>query len=357
MKKLKLLLLFLIITLLGCTEENYYTTNDGLGKVNVYIEGNITNAETQAKLLEEVGTLTENIFIRNTTQLTNVNISAVNSMQNITIKNTSNLTNVTINAKGSLYDIEVSNNISLTNLAINGFNNSVANSLSIVNNTSLNIIEINKIKTIDNFSLSYNGVAVSLNCNDLEEVKNNLFFNLRNDVYNVINFYDLKYVSLYSDEQNFWRGKYEILNFPKLEKMNNLLLWDTFLGGVEINELYLPKLLEINSLVCYFGLGINTFNFPLLNRCGAFYINCDTSQPKNPVINLPVLNQCYEFKILHTNYNSSQINSILNKFLTISPVSGKNIELAYQIPVASPTGQGLIDKQTLINQGNTVVTD
>ena len=357
MKTLKFISLFLIITLFGCTEENYYTTTEGLGKVNVYIEGDITNAEAQAQLEEEVGTLTENIFVRNTTQLTNITISAIGNMQNIVIKNTSNLSNATINAGGSLYDIEVRENTTLSNLEINGFNNSFANSLNIVSNTNLSIIEINQIKTINNFNLSYNGVAVNFTCHDLEEIKNNLSLYLRNDVDNIINFYDLKSVSLYSDTQNFWRGKYSILNFPNLEKMNNLVLWDTYLGGVKINELYFPKLEEINSLVCYFGLEISTFNFPLLQRCGTFFVNCDTSQPKNPIINLPMLNQCYEFKLSHTTYNASQINSLLNKFLTISPLSGKNIELTDQIPVAPPTGQGIIDKQTLINQGNTVITD
>ena len=358
MKTLKFYSLFLIITLFGCTEENnYYTTAESLGKVNVYIEGDITNAEAQAQLEEEVGSLTENIYIRNTTQLTTISISTIGNMQNIIIKNNSNLNSATINAAGSLYDIEVRENTTLSNLEINGFNNSFANSLNIENNTNLNFIEVKEIETINSFNLSYNGVAVNFTCHNLEEIKNNLSLYLRDDVNNVVNFYDLKYVSLYSDTQNFWRGKYSILNFPNLEKMNNLVLWDTYLGGVKINELYFPKLEEINSLVCYSGLEISTFNFPLLQRCGTFFVNCNTSQPKNPIINLPMLNQCYEFKISHTTYNTSQINSLLNKFLTISPINGKNIELAYQIPVAPPTGQGIIDKQALINQGNTVITD
>lgn len=352
-------LFFLIIILFGCTEENNYYTceNENPGKVNVYIEGNITNEETRAKLLAEVGTLTENIYVRNTTQLTNITITATGSMQNIEIKNTSQLTDVSINAKGSLYDVVVESNVSLANIEISGYNKSLANSIYITSNNALNNILIKEIKELNNFSLRYNGVAVNFTCHDLVDIKNNLLLYLRTDVDNAINFYDLKNVSLYSDTQNFWRGKYNVLNFPKLERINNLLLWDTYLGGVFINELYFPKLEEINSLVCYFGLEINTFNFPLLERCGTFFVNCDTSQPKNPIINLPMLNQCYEFKISHTTYNTSQINSLLNKFLTIFPVSGKNIELAYQIPVAPPTGQGIIDKQTLINQGNTVITD
>jgi hypothetical protein len=51
------------------------------------------------------------------------------------------------------------------------------------------------------------------------------------------------------------------------------------------------------------------------------------------------------------------VNSLLNKFLTVLPVSGKNISLSGQNPPAPPTGQGIIDKQTLINSGNFVTTD
>jgi hypothetical protein len=54
---------------------------------------------------------------------------------------------------------------------------------------------------------------------------------------------------------------------------------------------------------------------------------------------------------------SSQINKILNKFLTLDTVDRKYISLSGQIPPAPPTGQGIIDKQTLINAGNSVSTD
>jgi hypothetical protein len=43
--------------------------------------------------------------------------------------------------------------------------------------------------------------------------------------------------------------------------------------------------------------------------------------------------------------------------LTVSPAVAKNIQLGSQTPIAPPTGQGIIDKQTLINSGNTVYTD
>jgi uncharacterized protein (TIGR02145 family) len=54
---------------------------------------------------------------------------------------------------------------------------------------------------------------------------------------------------------------------------------------------------------------------------------------------------------------SSQINTILNKLLTVTPTTGKYIYLSGQVPPAPPTGQGIINKQTLIDAGNQVSTD
>ncbi|WP_426091956.1 hypothetical protein [Flavobacterium sp. DSR3-2] len=54
---------------------------------------------------------------------------------------------------------------------------------------------------------------------------------------------------------------------------------------------------------------------------------------------------------------TSQINTLLNIFLKTLPASGKQINLSGQTPPAPPTGQGIIDKTTLENTGNSVSTD
>jgi hypothetical protein len=56
--------------------------------------------------------------------------------------------------------------------------------------------------------------------------------------------------------------------------------------------------------------------------------------------------------------SSTTIDYLLNKFVTITPaITGKNIKLNEQNPIAPPTEQGLLDKQTLIDGGNIVITD
>ena len=94
---LKILSFFLIIILFGCT-DNYYTTADGLGRVNIYIQGDITDAEAATKLASDIGTQTENIYVQNTTQLTTLNIQGKGEMIGIYIEgNSIALSNITIN--------------------------------------------------------------------------------------------------------------------------------------------------------------------------------------------------------------------------------------------------------------------
>jgi hypothetical protein len=54
------------------------------------------------------------------------------------------------------------------------------------------------------------------------------------------------------------------------------------------------------------------------------------------------------------------VNQFLHQFLNILPTAGsnyKNIYLSGSGTNAPPTGQGLLDKQTLIDQGNNVFTN
>lgn len=54
---------------------------------------------------------------------------------------------------------------------------------------------------------------------------------------------------------------------------------------------------------------------------------------------------------------SSQVNLILSTVINITPKSGVYVELANQNPPAPPTGQGILDKATLIGRGTSVYTD
>ncbi|WP_373863152.1 hypothetical protein, partial [Flavobacterium branchiophilum] len=204
MKKLKTVALFILITLFGCTEENnYYTTAEGLGKVNVYIEGNITNAEAQAKLIAEIGTQTENIYVQNTSQLSSINI------------------NFNIN----LRDIYFNNNKYLKNICIKGTNNKI-NKIEIEDGHYLNKILINGVVEANQLDFGHMAGDYNLNefidieCHDLVTIHGNLRLFIGqydHPVFNKLNFYDLKYINktIKNSTYNRWQGNYSEFNMPE----------------------------------------------------------------------------------------------------------------------------------------------
>ena len=332
-------LLFMVI-FFGCTSEeitNIYNNNVGLGKVNIYIEGNITNAEAQAKLTAEIGTQTENIYVQETTQLTDL----------------------TINLIGNIRDIYLDRNFELKNLTING-NNAKANTITISEYTpygddftdrkfeNININGIVEVKNLTCIPGPINHTTV-FNCNDLINIRGYLQFVVRGSA----NFNKLKYINseITHDQSDYFRqigGIYGTLNVPELQEAYNLKL------SIQIETFNLPKLKKLKRLVSDFYVGFQNLNLPQLERCDVFVISKVEGTSSNPSINFPNMTYCKDIGLSNINLDTNKVNAILHHFLNVNPTSGKYINLIDNSP---PSGQGLIDKQTLMNQGNTVETD
>ena len=334
----------LFIFFYGCTEENYYTIvepNQNLGKVNVYIEDNISTADAQAKLNREVGTQTENIYIRNTTQVTELNIKLVGDIRDVSIQSNSNLEKVTIEGT-----------------------NSLANRLD-VHDFSLNFLVIKGIKKTKNLDMRLFSTANNkqIDIYDLEIIDEQLKFGVRG-IDNIANFHHLKYIDYISNFQqgnvSGILGNYASLTLPNLEECRNNLHLE-----VKTQQLTLPKLKKIRFLSLYYWvmsdipygaiIGPESFITPLLTDCN-FEIRLKT----NDFTTIPDLSfiqnltHCSYLGLFYTRLNNAQVNNILQKCLSFQPISGKTINLAEGNEM--PTGQGLIDKQTLIDQGNIVLT-
>ena len=336
-KTLKFYSLFFIITLLGCTEENYYTTTQGLGKVNVYIEGNLTDAECVEKLKNEVGSMTENIYVQNTTQLTDVTINFSNNIRDIIVKNNPNLKNITLQgSNNTINEFQIYDGHYLNNIIIKG------------------IIEAHAIylgHMANNFSLSE---YIDIECYDLVTVNSNLDVKIgqyNHPVFNKANFYDLKYINKTIDNsvsgECRWWGNYSEFNMPKLETVEKINHF------IHVQTVTYPKLKKAKKIWYDYGPNNQTINFPLLERVDILERYGDGGgYSYNINLNMPMLNYCEQAWLYH-NFTTFQVNAILNQFLTISPPSGKYLK----IEGAGPSGQGIIDKQTLISNGNTVDTN
>ncbi|CAM4046842.1 Lipoprotein [Flavobacterium branchiophilum] len=362
----KTILLLLIITLLGCTEEtiiNNYSA-EGLGKTNVYIEGNITNEEAQAKLIAEIGSQTENIYVQETTQLTDI----------------------TINFSKNLRDIYFNNNQYLKNINIKGTNNKI-NKIEIEDGHYLNKILINGVVEANQLDFGHMAGDYNLNefidieCHDLVTIQGNLRLFIGqydHPVFNKLNFYDLKYINktIKNSTYNRWQGNYSEFNMPELREVHNLEHY------IHVTNLEYPNLSKINNLGIDYGPINQEINFPILemsNIIGMEVYSGVVNLPRllttkyfavsgnNSIINTPILeradylhwlsndniimpnlNYCIEYERYPP--SSEAVNNVLNQFININPTSGKHIKLYGYLA----TGQGIIDKQTLINQGNTV---
>ncbi|TQM40120.1 hypothetical protein [Flavobacterium branchiophilum] len=308
MKKLKTVALVLLITLFSCTEENnYYTTAERLGKENIYIEGNITNEEAQAQLTDELGKNTQNIYVQNTTQLTAINIHSDTNIRHIEFENNQDLVNITIGGFKKIKELL--------------FKNEGTFPLPLTpKNIKCNDIE--EASYLD-IRLPYQAPGHNVSFNKLKKVGPNDFTLLAEC--NELNFPTLETVNVFN-----FAVKKPIITFPVLKHIETI-------NG--------PSYIEFNQL-----------NFPALQYCKKF--NFSTWEwTQSTIITIPLLQYCEFFRLLNAINDSNITNTILHQFITVFPVSGKQIEIGGGQPPAPPTGQGIIDKQTLINQGNAVYTN
>jgi len=255
---IKAVLFLLTITYFGCTTEeitNIYNNVEGLGKVNVYIEGNISNAEAQAKLEAEVGTQTENIYVQNTSQLTSI---AINFKQNIR-------------------DIIVKNNPILKNITLQGSNNTI-NEFQIYDGHYLNNIIIKGIveahamylgHMADNYNTSE---FINIECRDLVTVNANLDVKIgqyNHPSLNKANFYDLKFINKTMDNSIYgecrWWGNYSEFNMPQLETVEKVNHF------IHVQTVTYPKLKRAKELIIDYGPDNQTLNFPVLERVDTLF--------------------------------------------------------------------------------------
>jgi hypothetical protein len=371
MKTLKLLSVFLLLTFFGCTTENYYTTADGLGKVNVYIEGNLTDAECAAKLKAEVGSITENIYIGSQenyarlTELTNLELDIPTNVKKIYFTGIyEKLKTIKIKGHGSmpLCEIYVSGGKLTESILVEGFTElkymyAGLNGVTLSTYCNVEVKDLQEVSKGFAFT-GYPGPNTpnkqfTIKCNDLKYVNKNNVYDIEATGGSIGGHFATFSMTGLKDMSNARLGISPIGNqvtLPALEKVYELNCLASNDYNKNLNIINLPVLTTIDNIICSGFL--YTINLPVLSIGKGISIGNYTS---NHTINFnaPVLNYCLGYTS-NNNHNSSGVNAILNKFLTIQPLSGKYIDLYYE---PAPTGQGIVDKQALINQGNNVITN
>ena len=305
---------------------------NGGGKPILYISGDINNTQAQTKIAAEVGSNTQQIIIDNCTALTTIDLSMITGAVSIEINNNENLQSINLSKLETCRGIEVGNcpklnmlnltglkqlgylnlnqtaltSLSLTSLLPSSrlgcdvFNNKLLTTLSISNITKAGYIYIGQSDALTSVSFPALTTAEGINVSS-------------NNILSSVNFQSLR--SVLKNQLSFSsNGALTSLSFPQLQSVPGVGIYN----NNNLTSIQLPSLTNFNAL-----------------EFGEYY-----------------------FSLYNNKLPSSQINTLLNKLVNLTPsLTGSYISLSGQNPAAPPTGQGLTDKATLISRGNQVSTD
>lgn len=130
----------------------------------------------------------------------------------------------------------------------------------------------------------------------------------------------------------------------ELKVSNNSSLSSIIFGDLEIGTQF--DISDCPALTTLDFSKLETVSNLNINRCGL------TS------LQVPTLSVDNTFNVSLNSLTSESVNSLLAHLVSISPsITNVYIRLHGQNPSAPPTGQGIIDKATLIGNGNFVLTD
>lgn len=241
-------------------------------------------------------------------KLSSLELSSLTKIQSeIKINSNSSLLSINLPILTNVATIKIEDNSAITTISLPLLGE--VSELKINNNLKLANLNLSALNMVmQNFTFTQNPLLTTLNLQALTDVKGGL---------------DISFNSKLSSAQ-----------LPALSAVDNITV-----GNNAISTLSLPSLLKIKNLLVYD------------NHPDPIYV--DLTQ-----VSLPVLSA-----FSGTNFEidgklpTDEVNYLLNKLVSISPmISGKSIHLR-QNPTAAPSGQGLIDKNTLIANGNSVSTN
>jgi hypothetical protein len=200
----------------------------------------------------------------------------------------------------------------------------------IQNTTGLTTVDLSAFSSLVNLIITKNSNLATINLNGLTAIYDS-FAIANNNALSALSFPSLTSTPPLNNE-------FDIQNNPVLTSIYfPVLVNSSGEFGIRNNDSLSSLLLPVLKTVIYFSVSNNS---------------------KLTSIGIASLSSCSEELSFYGNaFPSSQINIILNKLLTVTPATGKYINLSGQVPPAPPTGQGIINKQTLINAGNSVSTD
>ncbi len=397
----------------------FYSSNSSVqGKTTIILTGDLTDAEAAAQLTRELGYNTENIIIDGTTQLTTVDFSGANNLISIDITDNIALTSVNFSHLAKLFHtMNISGNPALTTVNFpelvkcNGLiialnNNEVLSSiqfpalvdmskgdLSIGSNPALTSISLLVLKQSNGVHISHNASLATI---DLPVFKNVVEMTVEYcpslatlnmaalETVNMFNLYDIAVPTL-----NFplltANTYFSLAIDPELTSLSAPMMNNCSFG---ISNAPLLTSLDLTGFhvgqsISFYDVGLTSFSFANLTSCNNLqftsnlqltavdFSSLQTISGYIIIINNPTMHSIQfpqnigiaegynhlDFQCQNNALTVANVNEILHKLLSLTTVTGNYYQLQNQNPPAPPTGQGLVDKQSLISMNNTVTTD
>jgi hypothetical protein len=288
------------------------------------------------------------------TALTNLNLTKLQKMNGgMGIRRNSKLTSISffmtkLSAELQIYDNPILTSISFSNLT------TMIDGIEISNNAILSNISLPALITAQSLYF-YNNAALTSVSFPVLTTSGGITFQ-QNLALSTVSFPVLSTSGGISFQ---WNSALSTITFPTLT---------TLTGGIFLSENVSLTSFSANQLSTVQQFSVNDnpllsgFVFPALtaitgaNNNKYNYIN-GNAITANP---FPALTSFggQDLSMSSNKLTSAAVNSILARLVSISPaLTGKYFSLSSQSPSAPPTGAGLTNKQTLINNGNQVYTD
>ena len=322
------------------------------GLTYVYFNGGITDAEAVTKVQNEIGSITQFIYVENTTQLTTLDLSSVSQLITLIIDDNVALTTINISNL-----VEVSQEIRFRdNPLVSSLNLSSLEKVSYylyiegsadLNTTSLQQVDFSALSDVHEFYLRNSNV-------------NNVDVSNLTDVYSIEFEENVNLTAL--DLSSITTGNavavYENPNLTTID-LSNLINTNSNLGIFNndvLTSVDLSSLVTVSQFTISQNSQLVTINLPqLVTAASSFNLYDNISLT---TITFPALTSFSQVYFPGNNFSSSDVNTVLSQLVAISPAfSGKNVRLNNQQISAPPTGQGVADYNTLVANGNSVTTD
>ncbi len=230
---LKIFIITLVITTFSCSPEDGVNGTDGIDGVDgldggdvsgsgyLVISGDITNEEAAALATETAGKNTHTLVIKNTTNLTSLELPEISTLVRLEVVDNQNLQRLSLpNLNATYQDTQIFRNEALVTIEMPNLNE-IFGSFSISRNGTLTAIDISQLTKASNLSIFENPVLETISTPSLIEVISRLDIS-ENENLSTLDLGVIESVGILEIDQN---EKLSNIDIPGLRTFREILIF------------------------------------------------------------------------------------------------------------------------------------